>query len=103
MDGASFASTDAASAASSRDPCVLVEKGLRCGACFLSGPKPMVQHFQRDGLKLVIAAIGIEQIVRHHGIQVGAREGQSDAVKNQQGQPSGHGQPWFSWGRAATP
>ena len=45
----------------------------------------MVQHFHRDGLKLVIAAIGIEQIVRHHGIQVGAREGQSDAVKRQQG------------------
>ena len=45
----------------------------------------MVQHFQRDGLKLVIAAVGIEQIVRHHGIQVGTGEGQPDAVKGQQG------------------
>ena len=58
-------------------------------------PKPMVQHFQRDGIKLVIAAIGIEQIVRHHGIQIGTREGQSDAVKSQQGAPSGHGRPSF--------
>ena len=45
----------------------------------------MAQHFKGDGLKLVIAAVGIEQIVRHHGIEVGAREGQADAMKHQQG------------------
>ncbi|MCG3773223.1 MAG: hypothetical protein JW395_0027 [Nitrospira sp.] len=45
----------------------------------------MVQHFQRDGLKLVIAAVRIEQIVRHHGVQIGANEGQPNTVKHQQG------------------
>jgi hypothetical protein len=51
----------------------------------MSGPKPVAQYFHRNGSKLVISPIGIKEIVSHHGVQVGPHEGDSDAMKHQQG------------------
>ncbi|MCG3777348.1 MAG: hypothetical protein JW388_0033 [Nitrospira sp.] len=45
----------------------------------------MVQKFQRNRLKLVITAVRIKKIVRHHNVQEGACEGHPDTVKGQQG------------------
>src|SRR5215510_613691 len=60
------------------------EERLRFPRRLISGSESFAQHFQHNGLQLMVPPVGIKEIVCNHRIEAWAGEDQSDAMESQQ-------------------